>query len=248
MRYFIELSYKGTRYAGFQVQENAVTIQEEVEKALVVFFRQPMALTGSSRTDSGVHAKQNFFQLDTETEITEKNVYNVNAILPRDIHIHRIFRVKDDLHCRFHATHRLYHYRISRTRDVFEQDIAWYYPFQLDISKLRETASIISEYEDFTSFSKRNTQTFTKLCHIMQSEWKEENNKLVYAVKANRFLRGMVRALVATQLQVARGKIDIAQFRNIIESKDCSQADFSAPAHGLFLMEVGFADGVTEVD
>lgn len=240
MRYFIELSYKGTNYAGFQVQDNAVTIQYEVEKALMTFYRKHLPLTGSSRTDSGVHARQNYFQVDTDLEITEKHLYNINAILPRDIYIHRIFRVNDDLHCRFHATHRLYHYYISRSKDVFAQETSWYYPYKVDIGILNETAAILMQYHDFTSFSKRNTQTFTKLCAITRSEWIEENDKLVYVVKANRFLRGMVRALVATQLQVGRGKISIDDFKAIIEARNCAKADFSAPAHGLFLQEVGF--------
>lgn len=240
MRYFIELSYKGTHYAGFQVQENAPTIQLELEKAFQVFYRQPVALTGSSRTDSGVHARQNFFHADTAFAIEDKHVYNLNAILPNDIFIKRIFTVKDDAHSRFHATHRLYHYYISRVKDVFAQEISWHYPYQVNIDKLNESASLLMQYRDFTSFSKRNTQTFTKLCTITESQWMESGDKLIYRVKSNRFLRGMVRGLVATQLQVGRGKISIQDFQNIIEAKNCSKADFSAPAHGLFLEEVGY--------
>lgn len=243
MRYFIELSYKGTHYAGFQVQENAPTVQQELEKAFFIFYRQPVALTGSSRTDSGVHARQNFFHADTAFTIEEKHVYNLNAILPNDIFIKRIFTVKGDAHCRFHATYRLYHYYISRFKDVFAQDISWHYPYQVDPGKLNEAAHVLMQYHDFTSFSKRNTQTFTKLCSISESKWMETGDKLVYRVKSNRFLRGMVRGLVATQLQVGRGKISIDDFKKIIEAKNCAKADFSAPAHGLFLEEVGFKVG-----
>jgi tRNA pseudouridine38-40 synthase len=240
MRYFIELSYKGTHYAGFQVQENAPTIQQELEKAFHVFYRQPVALTGSSRTDSGVHARQNFFHADTAFTIEEKHVYNLNAILPNDIFIKRIFTVKDDAHSRFHATYRLYQYYISRNKDVFAQETSWHYPYLVDLEKLNEAAKLLMHYHDFTSFSKRNTQTFTKLCTISESKWTEAGDKLVYRVKSNRFLRGMVRGLVATQLQVGRGKISIEDFKKIIEAKNCSKADFSAPAHGLFLEEVGY--------
>ena len=240
MRYFIELSYKGTHYAGFQVQENANTVQKEIENALQVFYRQELPLTGSSRTDSGVHARRNYFHFDSAFEILPKHVYNINAILPNDIFIRRIFRVKDDAHCRFHATHRMYQYYISREKDVFAQELSWHYPYKTDINKLNEAASLLFQYDDYTSFSKRNTQTFTKLCTILQSEWIEEGDKLVFKVKANRFLRGMVRGLVATQLQVGRGKISIESFKQIIEAKNCAKADFSAPAHGLFLEEVGY--------
>ena len=240
MRYFIELSYKGTKYAGFQVQENAPTIQQEVEKALQVFYRRHIPLTGSSRTDSGVHARQNYFHFDAEFEIAPKHVYNINAILPNDIFIKKIFRVNDDAHCRFHATHRMYHYYISTAKDVFAQDTSWHYPYKTNIEVLNKTAGLLTLYNDFTSFSKRNTQTFTKLCTLQESEWIEAGDKLIYKVKANRFLRGMVRGLVATQLQVGRGKITVEEFKEIIEAKNCAKADFSAPAHGLFLEQVTF--------
>ena len=242
MRFFLELSYKGNRYAGFQVQDNAPTIQLEVQKALQVFYRQEIPLTGSSRTDSGVHAMQNYFHFDADIAIEEKHVYNLNAILPNDIVIKRIFEVSCDLHSRFHATHRLYHYYICPYKDVFAQDVSWHYPYKVDLEKLNEAAALLMRYHDFTSFSKRNTQTYTKLCTLTQSEWVIEGGKLVYKVKSNRFLRGMVRGLVATQLQVGRGKITIDQFRQIIEAKNCAKADFSAPPHGLFLMEVGYKD------
>jgi tRNA pseudouridine38-40 synthase len=240
MRFFIEVSYKGTNYAGFQVQENAPTIQLEVEKALAVFYKRTIKLTGSSRTDSGVHAWQNYFQMDEDMCIEPKHVYNLNAILPADIVIKRIFEVDSELHCRFHATYRRYQYFIYQQKDPFKEDRAWHYPYPVDVDILQQTASILTEYNDFTSFSKRNTQTFTKLCTIMQSEWVLENGMLVYHVKANRFLRGMVRALVATQLLAARKRISIDQFRNIIEAKSCEKANFAAPPHGLFLVEVGF--------
>ncbi|CAN5465652.1 tRNA pseudouridine(38-40) synthase TruA [soil metagenome] len=240
MRFFLELSYKGSRYAGFQVQDNAPTVQLEIEKALQVFYRQTIKLTGSSRTDSGVHARQNYFHFDADIAIDEKHIYNLNAILPNDIFIRRIFSVGDDQHCRFHAKHRLYHYYICQQKDVFAQDVCWHYPYKLDIDKLNNAAKLLMQYQDFTSFSKRNTQTHTKLCKLSVSEWEVEGNMLVYKVQSNRFLRGMVRALVATQLQVGRGKISLEDFAKIMDAKNCSKADFSAPPHGLFLMEVGY--------
>lgn len=244
MRYFIEVAYDGARYCGFQVQENANTIQAEVERALSTFYGEPFALTGSSRTDTGVHALQNFFHFDTKHVIKNHNIYNLNAILPEDIVIQNIFSVPEDAHCRFQATYRKYQYFIYRKKNPFLRDQAWFYPYTLNIDLLNEAARVITEQEDFTSFSKRNTQVKTKLCKVEESFWEIKNDQFIYTVRANRFLRGMVRGLVATMLQVGRGKISIAEFINIIEAKDCSKADFSAPGHGLFLVEVGFPNTI----
>lgn len=241
MRFFFEVAYKGTNYSGFQVQENANTIQREVEKVLHVFYKQSIVLTGSSRTDAGVHALQNFYQADVDNAIFKKeHVYNLNAMLPDDIVIKDIFPVSVDLHCRFHATHRTYHYHIYNKKNPFLNDRAWYYPFPVDLNLLNEAASALMQYEDFTSFSKRNTQTHTNLCRLVESNWIKTEHGHRYTVKGNRFLRGMVRGLVGTMLQVGRGKITLQDFQKIIEALDCTKADFTTPSHGLFLVEVGF--------
>lgn len=243
MRFFIELAYKGTHFAGFQIQENAVTVQSELERALQVFYRQNISLTGSSRTDSGVHALQNYFHFDADLTITPRHIYNINAILHPDIVVKRIFEVHPEKHCRFHAQYRAYEYHICQQKEPFLQQISWFYPYKLDLVKLNEGAALLMNYQDFTSFSKRNTQTHTKLCTLTQSEWEiPEPGRLVYKVQANRFLRGMVRGLVATTLQLGKGKITIEKMQSIIEAKDCSMADFSAPAHGLFLKKVFYND------
>lgn len=239
MRYFLELKYKGTHFAGFQIQKNAKTVQQNIEDALQIVFKTPIVLTGSSRTDSGVHALQNFFHFDVDFEITRKHLYSLNAIISTDIYIINIKKVADDMHCRFTASHRKYHYFISTHRNPFTTETAWHYPFTIDINKLNEAAKLLQLYSDFTSFSKKNTQTFTNNCTIEESYWTLENDTLKFTVKANRFLRGMVRALVATMLHVGRGKLSVEDFKQIIEAEDCSKADFSAPAHGLFLAEVG---------
>ena len=271
-RYFIELSYKGTAYSGFQIQENSVTIQSELEHALEIFFKKPFALTGASRTDSGVHALQNFFHFDTDhflktstmagqsefiaadfmkdseqhlqtgqEELSlKKCIYNINAILPRDIAVKRIFRVNDHAHCRFDAVSREYKYFIYRDKNPFLQDTAYYYPYQLNWIKLNEAASLLSGKKDFTSFSKRNTQVKNFICDVQQSEWIIEESKLVYHVKANRFLRGMVKAMVGTMLRVGRGKISIEEFRQIIQQRDCLKSDFSVPSQALFLIAVNY--------
>ena len=240
MRLLIEVAYKGTHYAGFQVQQNAPTVQWAIEKVLQTFYKQPMGLTGSSRTDAGVHALQNYFHADVAAQLfQEAHVYNLNAMLPADIVIKSMKPVADNFHCRFDATYRLYHYHIYQHKNPFLADRAWYVPYPLDEALLNKAANLLMQYTDFTSFSKRNTQTKTMICTIMQSSWKREGDNWQYTVQANRFLRGMVRGLVGTMLQVGRGKISLDQFQAIIEAKDASKADFSTPAHGLFLAEVG---------
>ena len=246
-RYFIELCYKGTRYSGFQVQQNANTIQAEVEKAFAVLFpssglaRHAGWLTGSSRTDSGVHALKNYFHFDWPIPFDQDKVYNLNAILPTDIVIKNVIRVNDEAHCRFDALSRTYNYHISQQKNPFYTDTAYFYPYPVQIDVLNQAAELIRSYSDFTSFSKRNTQVKTFTCNILESSWFQKDGLIIYQVKANRFLRGMVRALTATQLKVGRGIISMQEFKNIIECRDCTNAFFDAPAHGLFLMEVEFA-------
>lgn len=239
-RYFLELAYKGTAYSGFQSQHNANTIQAETEKALLVLQRERIQLTGSSRTDAGVHARQNYFHFDTDGELSPHFIYKLNAILPGDIVVKSLKQVAPDAHCRFDAQSRDYHYYIYRHKDPFWADRAFFFPYQLDWSAMKESAAILKEYTDFTSFSKRNTQVKTFECRILESRWIRHRNILIYNVKSNRFLRGMVRALTATMLRVGRGKITVEQFRDIIEARDCTKASFAVPAHGLFLSEVAF--------
>lgn len=242
MRYFLEVSYKGTNYSGFQSQKNANTIQAEIEKGLDIILKKKIELIGSSRTDAGVHAFQNYFHFDLETELTPKILYNLNAILPPDIAAKGVFKVKDDDHCRFDAVSREYKYCIYKTKEPFLLDRAFYFPYTLDVDTMARAADMIKGYTDFTSFSKRNTQVKTFECKIIESKWMIENDCLVYNVKANRFLRGMVRALTATMLKLGRGKVDLNAFRRIIESKDCTLANFAVPPHGLFLVRVSYPE------
>ncbi len=256
-RYFIELAYKGAAYSGFQVQDNANAVQAEVEKALRIYFRKhiealpetawagqvPFTLTGSSRTDAGVNARQNFFHTDCPiplAENTDRHIYHLNAILPPDIVIHGIIPVAADAHCRFDATARSYSYYLYAAKDPFLSDRAFFFPYRLDHEALDAAAALLMNYEDFTSFSKRNTQVHSFICRIEESNWHQDGDCLVYTVRANRFLRGMVRGLVGTMLRVGRGKVDIDGFKAIIEAGDCSRADFSVPGHGLFLNRVFF--------
>ena len=242
MRYFLEVSYKGTNYSGFQIQHNANTVQAEVEKALEVLYKEKFNLTGSSRTDAGVHALQNFFHFDSETNIKPESLYNLNSILPGDIVLKNIRTADDTAHCRFDATSREYRYYIYQHKDPFKADRAFYFPYKIDLDLLQEAASVLKEYSDFTTFSKRNTQVKNFQCQVSESKWVREDDCLVYTIKANRFLRGMVRALTATMLLVGRGKISILQFREIIGSKDCTKASFAVPAAGLFLIKVNYPE------
>ncbi|HWB26166.1 MAG TPA: tRNA pseudouridine(38-40) synthase TruA [Chitinophagaceae bacterium] len=255
-RYFLEVCYKGTRYSGLQLQENAISVQFEVEKALNVLLRLPQAELGdpkgregiklfvSSRTDAGVHALQNFFHFDTGFVFIPKHIYNLNALLPGDIAIVNIYPVDAEAHCRFDAISREYKYYTYQKKDPFLEDRAYYYPFKPDINRLNELAVLLIGKEDFSAFSKRKTKVKTFTCAIHQSEWREEDGCLVYYVKGNRFLRGMVKGLVATMLKCAKTGDAAESFKSIIASKDCTQADFSAPSHGLFLVKVNYKEGV----
>lgn len=242
-RYFLELSYKGTAYAGFQVQQNEVTVQEEVEKALKIFYREDIELTGSSRTDAGVHALQNYFHFDFDGEIVDRNVYNINALLPGDIAIRRIVRMRDGAHCRFDAVWRQYAYTVYMKKDPFIADRAYYFPYTLDFGAMRAAAEVVRGIKEFEAFSKRNTQVKTFVCTIMESSWVDEGERKIYRVRANRFLRGMVRGMVGTMLQVGRGKISVDRFREIIERGEQGEVDFSVPGYGLCLERVAYEEG-----
>ena len=233
--------YKGTSFSGFQVQKNAPnTVQEEVEKAFTILQKTPAVMTGSSRTDTGVHALQNFFHFDFDGNIHEHFRYKMNAILPKDIVVKNLYAVPGDAHCRFDALARSYQYHIYRNKNPFLADRAYYFPYATDLEKLQEAAAVITLYTDFTSFSKRNTQVKTFICTIKESRWEAAGEQLIYHVKSNRFLRGMVRGLTGTMLQAGRNKISPEQFKKIIEAKDCRLADFSVPGHGLFLTSVEY--------
>jgi len=250
-RYFLEVSYKGTNYSGFQSQLNTKkTIQFEIEKVFEILLKRKIQMTGSSRTDAGVHALQNYFHFDIDIPIQQWNgidseyqfKYKINAILPGDIVVKQLISVNEDSHCRFDAISREYNYYIYRHKNPFLQGRAFFYPYKLDLQKLQEAASIIKEYNDFTSFSKRNTQVKSFVCKVEISEWSFKSGYMIYHVKANRFLRGMVRALAATMLKVGRGKLSLSDFKEIIQAKDCTKASFAVPANGLFLISVRYPD------
>lgn len=244
MRYFIEVAYKGTSFNGFQVQDTAHTVQAEVDHAISTLMRSKIETTGSSRTDSGVHARQNFLHFDTELPLHPQFIYKVNAILSGDVVLKNVYKVSDEAHSRFHALTRSYEYTLYMHKDPFMQDRGYFFPYRLDTDLLQEAAGILMEYQDFMTFSKRNTQVRTYICSIKTSYWKIEEERIVYNVTANRFLRGMVRGMVGTMLRVGRGKLTIAQFREAIESRNCVNADFAVPPQGLCLMKVAYPEGM----
>jgi tRNA pseudouridine38-40 synthase len=239
-RYFLELSYKGTAYSGFQVQANANSIQAEIEKAFSIYFRQPVLMTGASRTDAGVHARQNYFHFDFEETIGPDAVYRLNAILPEDISIRSICGVPAGAHCRYDAVSREYRYYLYGKKDPFLRDRAYYYPYRVEWGLMQEAADRVKGITEFSSFCKRNTQVNHFRCSVLESEWERDGDCQVYHIRANRFLRGMVRGLTGTMLLVGRGSISLEDFGKIAEGKDRSKVNFNVPAKGLFLEKLRY--------
>ncbi|MCF2220445.1 tRNA pseudouridine(38-40) synthase TruA [Chryseobacterium sp. PS-8] len=241
MRYFIEFSYNGKNYFGYQIQPNAISVQEELEKALSTILREEIKTTGAGRTDTGVHAKKIFAHFDTEKIPDQELVRRLNSFLPADISIKRIFPVKDDFHARFDATYRTYEYYISLEKNPFTEESAWqHWRKPLDVEKMNEACKILFEYEDFTSFAKLHTDNKTNLCKMYKAEWEQHGSELKFTVSANRFLRNMVRAIVGTMVEVGSGKLKPEDVRKVIEDKHRNSAGTSAPAHGLYLVDVGY--------
>lgn len=240
-RFFIEISYNGTQYHGWQIQPNATTVQQFLDQALSVFFRQPVSTLGCGRTDAGVHATQFYAHFDINTEgapPVETSIAGVNSLLPYDIAVKRIFKVKDLAHARFDATARAYKYHLHFHKDPFLLNRSWLYKGTLDVDAMNVAANQLMSYTDFSCFSKSNTQTFTNNCKITEAYFEPKEDGLVFTIKADRFLRNMVRAIVGTLIRVGKKEIDLTQFSEIIESKNRSNAGQSVPACGLYLVSV----------
>ena len=240
MRFFIELSYKGTNYHGWQMQPNANSIQAEINNALSTLLNIKIEVTGAGRTDTGVHAKQMFAHFDFYEDLDGlKLVSRLNGFLPQDITIHNINAVADDANCRFDALSRTYHYHIIQQKDPFNSTAYLLYK-NLDIDAMNSACKQLLGKQDFTSFSKVNTQTFTNNCNVMLANCKQEEGQLIFTIKADRFLRNMVRAIVGTLLAVGEGKINPEQVKEIIAKKDRGEAGTSVPAHALFLSSIEY--------
>ncbi|MEN0056897.1 MAG: tRNA pseudouridine(38-40) synthase TruA [Mucilaginibacter sp.] len=269
-RYFIELAYDGTNYHGWQVQQNAVSVQEELNKALSTILRQPIETTGCGRTDTGVHAREFFAHFDVEevqgslfidhsknkdemsdasttdyeprtmNQQLNNKVRGLNSILPPDISIKNIIAVDAGAHARFDATLRSYQYHIHFHKDPFLRGYSWQLRDVPDLELMNQAAAIIMEYIDFSCFSKSNTQVKTNNCKITRAEWVNTDQGIVFHISADRFLRNMVRAIVGTLIMVGKGEIVPGAVRQIIESKNRSNAGTSVPACGLYLTEVKY--------
>ncbi len=242
-RFFIELSYNGTNYHGWQIQPNALTVQEHLDKALSVYFRQPVASLGCGRTDAGVHATQFYAHVDLQIEKPDqigKSVTGINSLLPYDIAVKRVFQVKDDAHARFDARARAYQYHLHFHKDPFKLNRSWLFKGDLDQDAMNNAAALLLSYTDFSCFSKSNTQTFTNNCKIMEAHFETTEDGLIFTIKADRFLRNMVRAIVGTLIRIGKKEIDLAQLAQIIESKNRSNAGQSVPACGLYLVNVDY--------
>jgi tRNA pseudouridine38-40 synthase len=246
-RYFIQLSYNGTAYHGWQIQENTgQTVQQLLNEMLSLLLNEKIVVTGCGRTDTGVHARDFYGHFDCGFDLIpekDKWIYRFNNALPGDIAVKNIFVVKEDGNARFDALSRTYEYIITKRKNPFEINKAWYLYGKLNVDEMNKAALILFDYNDFTSFSKSNTQNFTNNCKILKAEWREEGDLLIFTVSADRFLRNMVRAIVGTLIDVGKGKMSLDEFHTVIKSQNRSNAGFSVPACGLYLTEIEYPAG-----
>lgn len=244
MRYFVELKYDGGAYCGWQRQPDATTVQGTIEEALSKLLRHEVEIVGAGRTDTGVNASYYVAHFDIDTPFDAAQLrYKLNLMLPHDISIDSVTAVDAEAHARFDAKEREYTYYISTVKNPFRRASAWMYYQPLDVEKMNEAAKSLLEYDDFTSFAKLNSNNKTNICHVMKAEWSvEEGGILRFTIRADRFLRNMIRAIVGTLVDVGRGRYTVEDFRSIIESKDLSRSSSGAPAQGLFLSDVLYSE------
>ena len=240
MRYFIELSYDGTPFVGWQRQPAGDSVQSCLEDALSILFRKPLRIVGAGRTDAGVHAHQLFAHVDIDEHIDQDLTFRLNKLLPKEIAVRNIIAVAQDAHARFDAVSRSYRYHITTQKNPFLQKRSYQFAKPLDIELMNQAAKILIDHEDFKCFSKSKTDVKTYICDIHYAHWQQDGSELVFFIQANRFLRNMVRAIVGTLLEVGLRKISISDFEAILASRDRSQAGYSVPAHGLYLNKVNY--------
>lgn len=247
MRYFIHLAYNGANYNGYQTQPGLPTVQETIEKALSTLLRQPVAIVGCGRTDTGVHASDYYAHFTLpETDTFDGRIdcqqltFKLNSFLPADLAIFDIFPVRDNAHARFDATARTYQYHVSDRRLPFRQGLYSRIYYRPDLDLMNQGAQILMEYEDFTSFAKLHTDVKTNICHLTQAHWDEVGDEWVFTIRSNRFLRNMVRSVTGTLLDVGRGKLSLDGLRQIVERKNRCAAGVSMPPQGLYLMKVEY--------
>ena len=242
MRYFVTFSYDGSRYHGWQIQPNGDSVQAQLQRALSLLLRSETTVTGAGRTDAGVHARMMVAHFDTASEIDGRQLtYKLNKLLPRDIAVSQVKRVPDDLHARFSATSRMYRYYLHTEKDPFLSRTSCELHYPLDFGKMNEAAKVLMAYEDFGAFCKAHADVKTTLCRVTVAEWHQTSPTTWYfEIRANRFLRNMVRAVVGTLVDVGRGRVTLDDFRKIIEGKKRTEAGESMPAHALFLEDITY--------
>lgn len=243
-RYFIYLSYNGKNYCGWQIQPNGISIQQRLEETLSTLLRKETEVVGAGRTDAGVHARLMVAHFDSPSPIADTNFLGekMNRFLPKDIAVHKIVKVKPDAHARFDALSRTYNYILTQKKNPFNFEFAYFYPSKLNFEQMNEACLALFNYTDFTSFSKLHTDVKTNNCTIYKAEWKQSDDCWIFTIKANRFLRNMVRAIVGTLLDVGRGKLTIDEFCRIIEAKNRCKAGSSVPGHALYLTDIEYPD------
>jgi tRNA pseudouridine38-40 synthase len=246
-RYFLFLSFRGTAYNGWQLQPGKHTVQGMLTMALGTVLNEQITITGAGRTDTGVHASFFVAHFDSQRDdlhSDEQLLYNLNSVLPDDIAVKKIVRVKPDANARFDALSRTYQYTITTVKDPFIAETAWLLYWKLNIALLNEASSILMTHSDFTSFSRLHGSNRTNICKVSHTSWDEENERLIFTIRADRFLRNMVRAIVGTLIPVGRGKLSVSEFEDIINRKDRGLAGQSAPAHGLSLTGIDYPESI----
>jgi tRNA pseudouridine38-40 synthase len=247
LRYFIELSYDGKPFVGWQRQPSGDSVQSCLEDALSILFRKPLSIVGAGRTDAGVHAHQLYAHVDLDEHIDQDLTFRLNKLLPKEIAVRNIIRVAQDAHARFDAVSRSYRYHITTQKNPFLQKRSYQFAKPLDIELMNQAAKILIDHEDFKCFSKSKTDVKTYICDIQHAHWQQDGSELVFFIQANRFLRNMVRAIVGTLIEVGLRKISISDFEAILASRDRSQAGYSVPAHGLYLENVNYSKHIFAV-
>ena len=242
MRYFIKLAYKGTNYSGWQIQPNAPSIQATIEDAMSIILGEKVGISGCGRTDTGVHAKEYYAHFDFDGDFPKAFVPRLNKFLPKDIVIFEIKKVADDAHARFGATHRAYQYHIVFDKNPFEIETAWSYynARNLDVEKMQAAAQLLLSYDEFAPFCKAGHQSNTLICDVRRAEWEVQSDRLIFHIAANRFLRGMVRLIVGTCINIGVGKVTIEDLKQAMETQTLMKRSYSVPAEGLYLCDIRY--------
>jgi len=249
-RYFIRISFKGTNYKGWQVQSGSESVQGSLSHAVSTILREPVSLTGAGRTDTGVHAINYYAHFNSSVDdlhLSGNFIHSLNAVLPYDIFVHDILRVSDSAHARYDAIRRTYHYLITRNKNPFLKDLSWHIHWELDLEQMNKACTMLKKYDDFTSFSKLHSNNRTNFCLISEAEWREVSAGIyVFRISANRFLRGMVRAIVGTMTDIGRGKIPFEDIGRILQGKNRCEAGMAARPEGLFLTDIFYREGILQ--